>query len=64
MRQYDTETLRVLGASSNITWYSSNANIATVDANGTITGKSVGTTTVYAYIDGCRLACTVTITSL
>lgn len=64
MRQYDTETLRVLGASSNVTWYSSNANIATVDANGKISGKSLGTTTIYAYIDGCRLACTVTITSL
>ena len=64
MRQYDTETLEVLGASSNVTWYSSNANVATIDSNGKVSGKSIGTTTVYAYIDGCRLSCTVTITSL
>lgn len=64
MRQYDTETLEVLGASSNVTWYSSNANVATIDSSGKVSGKSIGTTTVYAYIDGCRLSCTVTITSL
>lgn len=64
MRQYDTETLQVLGASSNVTWYSSNANVAVVDNTGKVSGKSIGTTTIYAYIDGCRLSCTVTITSL
>ncbi len=63
MRQYDSETLTVLGTTANVTWYSSNQRVATV-TNGRVLGKSVGTTYVYAYVNGCKLGCRVTITSV
>lgn len=63
MRQYDTETLQVFGTEDDITWYSSNARIATVDG-GTVTGRGIGSTYIYAYVNGCKLACKVTITSV
>lgn len=58
MRQYDTETLVVHGTSDPITWYSANNSIATV-TNGRVVGRSVGTTYVYAYVNGCRMSCRV-----
>jgi uncharacterized protein YjdB len=63
MRQYDTETLEVQGTSDTVSWYSGNSRIATVE-NGTITGKSVGTTYIYATVNGCKMACKVTITKI
>lgn len=62
-RQYDTETLMVLGTSETITWYSANTRIVTV-TNGRVVGKGIGTTYVYAYINGCKLACKVQIESV
>lgn len=63
MRQYDSETLMVFGTTDTVTWYTSNARVATVD-NGRIVGRSEGITYVYAYVNGCRLSCRVTITSV
>ena len=63
MRQYDTETLTVIGTSDPITWYTANARIATVE-NGIVTGRAEGITYIYAYVNGCRLSCRVTITSV
>lgn len=63
MRQYDTETLTVIGTSANITWYSANNRIASVE-NGKITGRGIGTTYVYAYVNGCKMACKVQIVSV
>lgn len=63
MRQYDSETLTVFGTTDTVTWYTSNARVATVD-NGRIVGRSEGITYVYAYVNGCRLSCRVTITSV
>lgn len=63
MRQYDTETLTVIGTSDPVTWYTANARIATV-VNGKVTGRAEGTTYIYAYVNGCRLSCMVTITSV
>lgn len=63
MRQYDTETLQVFGTNDNVTWYSSNNRIATVDG-GTVTGRDVGSAYVYAYVNGCKLVCRVRITSV
>lgn len=60
MRQYDSETLRVLGTSETVTWYSSNSRVATVE-NGRVVGRSKGTTYIYAYVKGCKMACRVTI---
>jgi len=63
MRQYDTETLVVLGTADTVTWYTSNAMVATV-VNGKVTGRAEGTAYIYAYVNGCRLGCRVTITSV
>lgn len=63
MRQYDTETLTVEGTTETATWYSSNQRVATV-VNGKVVGRSVGTTYIYATVNGCKMACRVTITSL
>ena len=63
MRQYDTETLIVEGTTATATWYSSNPRVATV-VNGKVVGRSVGTTYIYATVNGCKMACRVNITSL
>lgn len=63
IRQYDTETLQVLGTDDSITWYSSNVRIATV-SGGKVTGRGIGSTYIYAYVNGCKLACKVTIVSV
>lgn len=61
LRQYDTEQLRVNEISTGVTWYSRNINIATVSANGVVTGRKKGTTTVYAIVNGVKLGCRVTV---
>ncbi len=63
MRQYDTETLLVHGTSDQITWYSGNNRIATV-VGGKVTGRGLGTTYVYAYVNGCKMACRVDVVSV
>lgn len=63
MRQYDTETLTVMGTSANITWYSANNRIATV-TNGRVMGRGTGTTYVYAFVNGCRMGCKITVVSV
>ena len=63
MRQLDTETLRVIGTTDPITWYSANNRIATV-ANGLVVGKGLGSTYIYAYVNGCKMACRVEIVSV
>ena len=46
-----------------VTWKSSNANVASVDANGTVTAKAVGTATITVTTNdgGKTAACTVTV---
>lgn len=44
-----------------VTWSVEDSNIATVDENGTVTGKTAGKTTVYAEINGVRYAIPVTV---
>lgn len=63
IRQYDTENLFVTGTDDTITWYSGNNRIASV-ANGTVTGRGTGTTYVYAFVDGCKMACKVKVVSV
>lgn len=63
MRQYDTETLQVLGIDADITWYTSNSRVATV-TNGTVVGRGLGSTYIYAYVNGCKMECLVTVVSV
>lgn len=63
IRQYDTETVRVLGTSDTITWYSANNRIATV-TGGKIVGRGIGTTYIYAYVNGCKMSCKVQVVSV
>lgn len=56
-------SLEVYGASSadlDVRWYSDNERIAEV-SNGKITGKAIGSTYVYAVVNGRKLACRVTV---
>lgn len=63
IRQYDSETLIVSGTDDTITWYSANNRIATV-VNGKVVGRGIGTTYVYAYVNGCKMGCKVEVTSV
>ena len=53
--------LKVDGAASTPTWKIENANIATVDANGVVRGKSSGTTKLIVSADGQTITITVTV---
>lgn len=66
LETYSSERLRVdVGSTSNITirWDVDNQNIATVE-NGLVTGRKIGTTTVYAVVNGRRLACKVSVVKI
>ena len=63
IRQYDTETLRVLGTDDSVTWYSSNTRVAEV-TGGRVVGRSVGSAYIYAYVNGCKVVCLVRVQSL
>ena len=63
LRIYDKQTLWVNGINSNVKWYSQNPLIATVEG-GKVVGRKVGTTTIYAVVDGTRISCKIRVTSL
>lgn len=47
---FKTKTLKVSGTKQKVTWKSSNKNIATVNKNGKITAKKLGTATITATV--------------
>lgn len=63
LEQYDTYTLSVLGDVKNISWDSENPEIATV-ANGVVTAKKPGSTTILARVNGAVLRCKVTVRNI
>lgn len=56
-----TAALTPSGATGTITWATSNAAVATVDANGTVTGKSAGSAVITAVCGQFSASCTVTV---
>ncbi len=59
--QYATEQLSIYNITTGITWYSAKPEIASVDANGLVKAKLPGKTIIYAYVDGVKLGCEVTV---
>ena len=57
----DQWTLKIEGTDSPVTWSIADSSIATIDANGTVTGVSSGVTTAYGTVDGQTLECIVRI---
>lgn len=55
----DAWTLKVKNASGAVTWTVNDSSIATVDANGKVTGVAKGVTKVTATVDGQTLTCIV-----
>ena len=56
-----TVTPVITGTNSPVTWSSADAEIATVDETGVVTGKKTGKTTITASVDGIIRICTVTV---
>ena len=56
-----TVTLKVTGTSAKVTWKSSNKKVATVNANGVVTGRKKGTATIRAKVSNKTLKCKVTV---
>lgn len=54
-----TDTFKPIGITKEITWSSSNKQVATVNKNGKVTAKSAGVATITMKMDGNTYACTV-----
>ncbi|MDD6710027.1 MAG: Ig-like domain-containing protein [Ruminococcus sp.] len=57
------QKLKVYGGSGKITWKSSNKNVATVNSSGKVVGYGAGTSYIYAYRNGKRVSCKVTVSA-
>jgi hypothetical protein len=54
-------TLKVTGNSGSVSWSSSDASVATVNASGKVVGKGVGSATISAKVDGTTLRASVSV---
>lgn len=61
LEQYDNYILDIYGCTEKITWYTNNNRIATVDSNGKVIARGVGSTTIVARVNGKLLYCKVTV---
>lgn len=68
MEQYDTFQLRLEAGGNegiyNVSWNSSNPEVAVISQNGLVTAKKAGTTVITAYVNGASLNCTVTVNDI
>ncbi len=64
VEQYDSYILDVFGATEDITWYTGNSRVATVAKDGTVTGRSVGSTIITAKVNGKILRCKVNVVKI
>ncbi len=64
VEQYDSYILDVFGATEDITWYTGNSRVATVSKDGTVTGRSVGSTIITAKVNGKILRCKVNVVKI
>lgn len=64
LEQYDNYQLDVYGCTEKIVWYTNNNRVATVDKNGKVIARGVGTTTITARVNGKLLYCKVTVKRL
>ena len=64
LEQYDNYILDIYGCTENIKWYTNNNRIATVDTNGKVVARGVGSTTIVAKVNGKLLYCRVTVTKI
>ena len=56
-----SETLKITGTKSKITWSSSNKSVATVSTKGKVTAKKAGKATITAKVGTKKYSCTVTV---
>lgn len=59
-----TGTLKVDGTNSDITWSSSNKDVATVSKSGKVTTKDIGTATITASVDGKTFTSKITVVGI
>jgi len=55
----DTAPMEVIGTNSAVSWSIENTSVATVSADGTVTGVASGKTVLHATVDGTSLECVI-----
>ncbi|MFQ9514440.1 MAG: leucine-rich repeat protein [Eubacterium sp.] len=61
LKEGNTKKLKVTKGKGSVKWSTSNKKVATINSNGTITAKGVGTAIITASYHGYKMKCTVTV---